>query len=103
MDLLHQSLAVVLANKDEAQVRLLLDADEHVQLVGLGHAREAKGLEDWAGILEVLIVRDQVVVDQLDICKDFYQSELHLPEGITVIFGSFFITATIAFSAMIRP
>ncbi len=68
---LHHILAVVLADKNKAQVRLLFNADEYVQLVGLGHTRETKRLKDRAGILEMLIVRDQVVVDQLNIFKDY--------------------------------
>lgn len=71
MKFLHQILAVVLADKNKAQVRLLFNADEYVQLVGLGHTRETKRLKDRARILEMLIVRDQVVVDQKNICIDY--------------------------------
>ncbi len=70
---LHQILAVVLADKNKAQVRLLFNADEYVQLIGLGHTRETNCLKDRARILEMLIVSDQVVVDQLNICKDYQQ------------------------------
>ena len=70
---LHQILAVVLADKNKAQVRLLFNADEYVQIVVLCHTRETNRLKDRARILEMLIVRDQVVVDQLNICKDYQQ------------------------------